>query len=135
MAARKLKRTALHPATVMTVKKTPVTLPKTVLNQVRDGMREASRGLGSLYFEARVVVNKQLVAGSAPHGAVARIAGKYGFRFDNDELVFSSTKLERVKEELVALHEGLKTDGFGIWRYWIGEVMMDSNNFDTLKLL
>lgn len=135
MAARKLKRTALHPATVMTVKKTPVTLPKTVLNQVRDGMREASRGLGSLYFEARIVIDKQPAVGSNAFLELARMVGGHGFRFDNNDIYCNSTKLERIKGELTELHQKLSANGYKIWRYKISEVMMDSNNFDTLKLL
>jgi hypothetical protein len=121
-------------ATVKTVKKTPVTLSKTVLNQVRDGMREASRGLGSLYFEARVLTNVSLLS-QASHILLSKVGARHEFRLADGELTFCSSKLERVKEQTAALVEDLKKDKFEVWRYRIGEVMMDSNNFDTLKLL
>ena len=132
MAARNLK----CKAPVKTVKKTPVTLPKTVLNQVRDGMREASRGLGSLYFEGELLIDGLTLPVSQSSAAeIAKIASLHDFRITGDLLVLRSGKIDRVKDELENLAKALKDRGYNVWRYRISEVMMDSNNFDTLKLL
>lgn len=116
------------------VKKTAPEIPKAVLNQVRDNMRGASRGLGSLYFEVRVVPGIPVLVGQ-PHIELAKMAATHGFRFEGDDLVLNTTKVDRCREDLAALQLGLVAKGYKVWRYRISEVMMDSNNFDTLSLL
>lgn len=117
------------------VKKTAPAIPKAVLNQVRDGMREASRGVGSLYFEARVITNIPFMPGAQAQIDITKTAALHGFRFDGEDLVLSTTKIDRAKEDLVALQASLVAKGYKVWRYRISEVMLDSNNFDTLNLL
>lgn len=93
-------------------------------------MRDADRGLGSLYFEARVT------AGTNARSVNPALAERHEFasRADGD-LYFRASKLERVKEQLVDFVTVVRNSGITVHRYWIVEVMIDSNNFDTLKLL
>ena len=115
-------------------KKQPA-LPKTVLNQVRDSMRDADRGLGSLYFVGRVTL--PVVFSDPSKTDVRVIAERNEFRLlgSGHALEFSSSKLDRVKEKVVALIEDLKKNKLSPERYLVSEVMIDSNNYDTLKLL
>lgn len=126
---KRVKKTPLATEVKSAPKKEPV-LPKTVLNQVRDSMRDADRGLGSLYFEARVTADTNT---SSVNPALAE-RHEFASRADGD-LYFRASKLERVKEQLVNFVTVLRNSGVTVHRYWIVEVMIDSNNFDTLKLL
>lgn len=125
LQAQRLKAGRLKTVKKSAPKKQPV-LPKTVLNQVRDSMRDADRGLGSLYFEAHVFTENAVI-----HQLVERNEF-IGF---GGHLIFRASKLERVKKQLEDFVADLKRSGVVVTRYRIVEAMIDSNNFDTLKLL
>ena len=112
---------------------------KTTLNKLRDEMRESARGIGSLYFHAEVVIDN--FTNPADWSLITSYARETEFKNDGISQLshpiytLSASDKDRVVEQTEAFIKKLRSGGYAIHRYKIAEVFLDSNNWDTLKVL